>query len=115
MAILINVVMINFGFNISVKVYSLLLLVLTLIVVAPNLKILIAFFLSKNEAKQVVEVIEFKSSKGLIRYAILKSLVIDLILFESLGAYFETSNFNDDIFLWYTSTALMLIITQMKK
>lgn len=96
MAVLVNVVMINFGFNISVKVYSLFLLFLSLIVIAPNFKQLFSFFLSNKPINQQVEDVKFKSNKQLLFYAITKSVVIGLILFESLGGYFEISNFNDD-------------------
>jgi len=96
MAVLANVMMINFGFNISVKVYFLFLLLLSIIFIAPNAKQLFSFFFSNNQVNQKVEDVKFKSNKQLLFYAITKSIVIGLILFESLGGYFEMSNFNDE-------------------
>ena len=98
MAVLVNVVMINFGFNISVKVYSLFLLFLSLIVIAPNFKQLYSFFLTNKQVNQQLEEVKFKSNKQLLIYSITKSVVIGLILFESLGGYFEIGNFNDDTY-----------------
>ena len=90
--------MINFGFNISVKVFSLFLLFLALIIITPNFKSLFSFFLTNEKVNQQVDEVKFKSNKQLLAYSIAKSLVIGLILFESLGGYFETSNFNDDTY-----------------
>jgi hypothetical protein len=40
----------------------------------------------------------FESKKSVLKYALLKSLVVSLILFESIGPYVQTQNFNDDTF-----------------
>lgn len=96
LAVLTNVVMINFGFDISVKVYSLFLLMLSFIIIAPNAKQLFSFFLTQKEVKKQSDEVQFKTQKQLLSYALIKSFVIGIILFESLGGYFEVSNFNDD-------------------
>lgn len=98
MAVLTNVVMINFGFDISVKVYSMFLLLQSIIIISPNAKQLFSFFLTQKEIKQQVDEVQFKSKKQLLRYALIKSFVIGIILFESLGGYFAISNFNDDTY-----------------
>ena len=54
--------------------------------------------MSNKQVSQKVEEVKFKSNKQLLFYSIAKSLVIGLILFESLGGYFETNNFNDDTY-----------------
>lgn len=96
-AVLLNVVMLNFGFDISVKVFSLFLLLLSIIVISPDVKRLIQLFNNKNVDVKTVETL-FTTKKSLLKYALLKSLVIGLILFESIGPYVKVENFNDDNF-----------------
>jgi len=98
MMVMVNVIMLNFGFDISVKVYSTFLFGLTLIIIAPNFKTIYSFFLTQKSTQQKIEPHQFKSQKQVLIYAIVKSLIIGLFLFESLGGYFETNNFNDDNF-----------------
>lgn len=98
MAVIVNVIFLNFGFDISVKVYSTFLFCLSLIVIAPNFKPLYLFFIKQESAQQKVVEHQFKNKKNVLKYAIAKSLIIGLFLFESLGGFFETNNFNDDTF-----------------
>jgi len=98
MVVMINVVMLNFGFDVSVKIFSLFLLGLTLIVISPYRRALIIFFSGQKPIQLNLECHNFKKKKQLIIYAVVKSVIIGLILFESLGGYFETNNFNDDNF-----------------
>jgi hypothetical protein len=95
--VLVNVVMINFGFDISVKVFSLFLALLSIVIISPDSKRLYQLFTCKLVDSRVVER-TFESKKSVLKYALLKSLVVSLILFESIGPYVQTQNFNDDTF-----------------
>jgi hypothetical protein len=85
-----NVVMINFGFDVSVKIYSLFLLLIALVIVLSKGKKLFHFFiLGKSISQQV-----YKESKLSIK--IVKGIVILLIIGDSLFPYIKSNNFNDD-------------------
>jgi hypothetical protein len=94
--VLTNVVMINFGFDITVKVYSLFLFFLSLVLLAPNLTPLYKFFVLREKAEQVDSGFMIDSKTSLTGYTIVKTLVIGLLLFESCGIYFAANNLNDD-------------------
>ena len=96
-AVLLNIVMINFGFDISVKVFSIYLLFLSLVIISPNLNNLKLFFFSNQSTIQQFKPLVISSKKNLFAYAFGKPLVIGLILFEALSPYFVTQNFNDDL------------------
>ena len=94
-AIIINVLAINFSFNISVKLYSLFLFMLCCIVIAPDAKKMFGFFFGKTE-------IVFVRNTGISpfrnkwMYAAIKSFVTGFILFDALFMYIKANNFNDD-------------------
>ena len=96
MLVMINVVMINFGFDISVKMYSCFLLLLCVVVALPALKKIVALFVLKES----VSIDEWKpaltSKRDFTIYILLKTAVIALVLVESLLSYFQIQNFNDD-------------------
>lgn len=96
-AVLVNVVMLNFGFDISVKVFSLFLLLLSVVIIWPDMKRVYQLFTNSVVENSVAETM-FRSKNELIKYAFLKSVVVGLIIFESIGPYVETQNFNDDSF-----------------
>ena len=95
-AVMINVCMVNIGFDISVKLYSAFLLFLGLILVSPNIKRLYLVLVSNQGVKPLSRQQYFGSRKQVFVFAIAKSLVVGLILFESLFSFFSTNNFNDD-------------------
>jgi len=95
-AILCNVVMINFGFDITVKVYSLFLLFIAIVLVSQHLKPLYQFFILKEKTSQSESDFQLDSTKKLLVYTITKTLFFGLILFETFGIYFATNNLNDD-------------------
>jgi len=95
--VLVNVVMINFGFDISVKVFSIFLLLLSTILISSDIKRLFQLFANIPVENKPVERV-FTSKRRVFKYALLKSLVIGLVLFESIGPYIEIQNFNDDKF-----------------
>jgi hypothetical protein len=97
-AVLTNVVMINFGFNISVKLYSVFLFFLSLIIITPNFKNLVLFFTTNKVASQKIQEVTYSSKMQLLIYALAKALVISILLLESLGGFFAIQNFNDDNF-----------------
>ena len=97
--VMVNVVAVNFGFDISVKIYSLFLLLLSLVVLLPDIGRLFRFFfqdMSSVSEPPIKWEPTFISQKGEWTYSILKSFMIALMLFDVLSIYFATSNFNDD-------------------
>ncbi len=82
LAVCTYILALNFCFDISVKVLSALLWLLSLIIALP--------YLGKNEWE------EGKPTIKPIQYAIIKSTAIGIILLESLFVYFRYNNFNDD-------------------
>jgi len=98
MMVLLNVVMINFGFDISVKIYSLFLILLSIIVILPNVTPLVYFLSGRQKVNQKIYYLKIDTPNKLLLYAIGKPLVIGLILLEVLLPYFRTGNFNDDTF-----------------
>lgn len=96
-AIMLNVVAVNIGFDISVKVYSTFLLLLSLLIVAPHTKRLYRFFV-KNESTRLERWQPFLDTKRKqVLYAAGKAMIICWLLFDALLFYFQTGNFNDDL------------------
>jgi len=93
--LLANVVAINFGFNISVKMYSSIYCFLSIILILPHLPRLYAFFI-QNQLKAPIWQPNWSTSKQQRVYLLSKIIVIWLLFFEGLGPYFATNNFNDD-------------------
>lgn len=93
--VLINVLMINLGFNVSVKLYSLFLVVLCLVLLIPEGKKLVGFFfLSKPMS---LEQSRPGHSKRVSRILLLlKTIIIAAIILDPLSLYIRTGNFNDD-------------------
>ena len=94
--IMINVVAVNFGFDISVKIFSLLLLFLTFYLLAPYIKSLYQFFFTHHA-------VTGKSTAGpavLIQNrflsASLKWFAVGLIFLEAFYPFIKTGNFNGD-------------------
>lgn len=95
--IFLQVVMINFGFDISVKLYSLFLFSLSMYLLTPFIKRLFHFFFiskyrneSYRQPDPVLKDHQFAS-------VFLKCFIGGLILLESLYPYLKDNNFNDDI------------------
>lgn len=93
--ILLNVVFINFGFDISVKLYSTLLLLLCLLLLFPFLKNIWKFFVLQKETKlnnwTERKIIVSKSAR-----VIIKTVVIFFIFMESLYPHLLRTEYNDD-------------------
>lgn len=88
--VLLHVVAINFSFDISVKVYSFFLLLLSLAVLSPYLKGLLVLFFGKGV------VLSEGNGSRLNRKGWVKAFVVVLVLGESVGPYIVRKNFNDD-------------------
>jgi hypothetical protein len=95
-AVLINVVCVNFSFDISVKVYSCFLLLLSIAVIAPHLKRLWYFFVLRESTTQRAWIIVYHSTFQYRMYMWIKAVVIFLLLADSLSPYAEAGYFNDD-------------------
>lgn len=95
--VLINVVIVNFSYDISVKCYSLFLLLVSIIISAPAFRLLFIFFIRNRVVMPLpFATVIFKRKRFRI---LLKSIAVFLILTESLLIYIQTRNFNDDKFL----------------
>ncbi len=92
-AVFINIVLINFGFDISVKTFSIFLLFASIFAVFPYLKTLINFLIFHNTAQLLNNQIII--SNTFIKTWV-KFLVIGLFFIQVLYPYFKTQNFNDD-------------------
>lgn len=94
--IMTNVVMINFSYDISVKFYSSFLLFLLILLVLLDAKRLFIFFIqNKNTPPNMLWRPNWKGNQ--IRwYRVLKTLIIGVILINSLEMYLSSGNFNDD-------------------
>jgi hypothetical protein len=93
-AVMAQVLMINLGFDISVKLYSSFLLFLSLFILSAYGRRLVSFFLGRNE---VVPAITFPV---LIHHpfwrAFIKCMLTGFMLLESFLPYIRSKNFNDD-------------------
>lgn len=92
-AVLINVLMLNLGFDISVKVYSTFLVFLCIAIIAPKFRQLYQFFILQ-EALQMPESRQPKLKASV--YWTLKSGLIIFLIVNALYPYIQNNNFNDD-------------------
>lgn len=95
-AILINVVMVNFCFDISVKLYSCFLLMLSIIIIIPDAKRLFSFLLANKFVENKLWKPDYNIRNSKVIYIVCKALIICLIITDSLAMYFTSNNFNDD-------------------
>lgn len=93
--VMLHVLVINFTFDISVKILSMYLLLLATIVVFPYLRSLWGIFVSGSShfPRPEIETVN-RSKTRWMRF--LKGLIITCFLFESLYTYVEKGQFNDD-------------------
>ncbi|MEZ4887518.1 MAG: hypothetical protein R3E32_22485 [Chitinophagales bacterium] len=95
--VLVNVVMINVSFDISVKILSSFLLLLSILIILPDFSNLCRFFLQNQPILTKPYAINYTTKKQFLVYSIGKSLVICLLLLDVLLPYFKANNFNDDL------------------
>jgi uncharacterized membrane protein YphA (DoxX/SURF4 family) len=93
--VLAHVVFVNFSFDISVKLFSSFLWLLTLLLLTPHLKSIIQFFML-----QQASTLTPPSGKSIIAspaYRIpIKAIVVLLFFAETLSPYLRTGHYNDD-------------------
>lgn len=98
LGVMINVLMINFGFDISVKLYSCFLILLCVLLILPDAKRLFQFFFSNKKVEDRKPIPEMKFLQKRFVYLPLKILVVFIIVFDPLFPYLKAGNFNDDVF-----------------
>jgi hypothetical protein len=96
LGVMLNVVVINFSYDINVKLHSIFLLLLGIIIAAPHAESIFRFFMGLGAAKVNMSSPEYYSKKMFRLYAITKIAVIAFILSALLYPTFQTKNFNDD-------------------
>lgn len=97
LGIMINVFMINIGFDISVKLYSAFLIALCFLLIAPDAKRLFRFFFTNEAVEKAEPVPFFANEKYKWLYRSLKCITVLLLVTDSLYIYFESKNYNDDL------------------
>ena len=93
--VFVNIILINFGFDISVKTFSIFLLLVTLFSVYPNLKMLINFLVFQKREQLMPTNQEIISNPFLKIW--IKFIVVGLLFLQILFPYFQSQNFNDDL------------------
>ena len=93
--VFVNIILINFGFDISVKTFSIFLLLVTLFSVYPNLKMLINFLVFQRR-EQLTHTNQAIVSNPFLKIWI-KFIVVGLLFLQILFPYFQSQNFNDDL------------------
>ncbi|MES2429366.1 MAG: hypothetical protein V4556_00435 [Bacteroidota bacterium] len=94
--VLINVAVINFSYDISVKILSCFLLLLALMIIAPYRKKLFAFFFHQEIINKINTASIYSHTISKKNYVLIKLIAIAYILFSTLSPYFIENNFNDD-------------------
>jgi uncharacterized membrane protein YphA (DoxX/SURF4 family) len=94
--ILINILAINLFYDISVKLYSCFLLLLSVIILAPDLKNLWQVFFQTTIPAEWIRRRSGRVYRGSL-YPYIKATVVVLIFVDALLPYFKNKNFNDDL------------------
>ena len=94
LGVLINVLAINLSFDISVKLFSAFLILINLYLLIPTLGILWNLFILNSVIRLKIQ---FNFSIPKSTKIIIKTIVICLLLLESLFPYLNSGNFNDNI------------------
>lgn len=94
--VMLHVVIINFSFDISVKILSSYLLILSLILILPYAKSLFSIFLNQAEKFTRPEFENINPTKNRFQ-KLLKAILIAAMLFESLYFFAENNIYNDDL------------------
>lgn len=94
--VLLNVVFVNLGFDITVKIHSITLALMSFMLVLPARKRLLAFFTGQPTAAWSYPALKWQPRQRWILPA-MKFAVVLLILVEANYRYFETMNFNNDV------------------
>lgn len=84
-AVMSNVVVLNFCYNIPVKLLSTHLLVIAIILVLPDIKRLVAFFILNKPAAPVPVQPAYKSAKDKYIYIVVKTVIISIFLVSDIA------------------------------
>jgi hypothetical protein len=96
-AILINVIAVNFSFDISVKAFSMLLLLISLLLLAPFARSFIGFFLERQPVRMPeLARLSFARLSGKPK-SIIKILLVGMVLIEALYPYWKAGTNSDDL------------------
>lgn len=95
--IFINIVAINFSFDISVKLYASFLLFLSAFALSPNLKRMYVFFIMNQTSSLERNRSEFNLTNQSFAKAFLKTFAVLLVLLEVCYPYLTSRSFNDDL------------------
>lgn len=95
--LLIHILAINLGFNISVKLYAFFYWLFTGIILLPHIKRLYAFLIENKWLAPTDWQPAYKKLSARLVYASIKTMVVGLLLLKSLYPYFKANNFNDDL------------------
>jgi uncharacterized membrane protein YphA (DoxX/SURF4 family) len=95
-AVLSNVLAINLSFDISVKLYASFLLLIGIMLLAPQFLATIRFLLGYTGEPKTIFYPAFSAPKKYRFYIFCKSIILSAIFWEVLGRYILSNNFNDD-------------------
>lgn len=95
-AVLLQVAIVNFSFDISVKVYSCFLLMLALLIAMPVYRLLFRFFILEQRTFSQQKVAE-TAYRHRLWTTLLQAGVICWFLLDSLWPYLRSGNYNDDL------------------
>ena len=96
-AVMANVLMLNFGFDISVKIFSGFLLFASWLIISPNIGRLYQFFVLQKVSQLQAWRPNFINKFQKRGYLLSKTLLLLLLLFNGLLPYLQTGVYNDDI------------------
>jgi hypothetical protein len=95
--LLVNIVLLNFSFDISVKLFSLFLLFLSLLLILPHRRSLFLFFTGSDKTTISIWKPVYTQRIFYVGKQLLKIILIVLIIADPLWHYIRTKNFNDDL------------------
>ena len=95
--VLLNVIAINFGFDISVKLYSLFLFFLTIYLLVPYFSRLYQLLLLRKAVPVISSYVTNNLAGNTFLSAFLKWLITGLIFLEAFYPFIKTKNFNGDL------------------
>lgn len=95
--VMLNVLMLNVGFDISVKVFSGFLLFCAWLIISPDVRRLYYFFILQKALPSTLWQPMFVDSPKKQVYFISKTLLIGLLILNSILPYLQTGVYNDDL------------------
>lgn len=96
-AALLQIVMINFGFDISVKIYSLFLFFMACYVLVPYMRRLYRAFFTNKEITATSPAVKPVPRRRVFINVFIQCIIAGLLFFEAVYPYLRDKNFNDDL------------------